>query len=61
MKIGFVRVSKQEQHEALQIDALKEAGCVRVCVILPLQAFFGAGSPIARRCQRQLSPALQLY
>ena len=27
MKIGFVRVSKQEQHEALQIDALKEAGC----------------------------------
>lgn len=27
MKIGCVRVSKQEQHEALQIDALKEAGC----------------------------------
>jgi len=27
MKIGDVRVSKQEQHEALQIDALKEAGC----------------------------------
>jgi DNA invertase Pin-like site-specific DNA recombinase len=27
MKIGNVRVSKQEQHEALQIDALKEAGC----------------------------------
>src|SRR5713101_2132826 len=27
MKIGSVRVSKQEQHEALQIDALKEAGC----------------------------------
>jgi DNA invertase Pin-like site-specific DNA recombinase len=27
MKIGYVRVSKQEQNEALQIDALKEAGC----------------------------------
>jgi DNA invertase Pin-like site-specific DNA recombinase len=27
MKIGYVRVSKQEQHEALQIDALEEAGC----------------------------------
>ena len=27
MKIGYVRVSKQEQHEALQIDALQEAGC----------------------------------
>ena len=27
MKIGYVRVSKHEQNEALQIDALKEAGC----------------------------------
>jgi len=27
MKIGYVRVSKQEQHEALQIDSLQEAGC----------------------------------
>ncbi len=27
MKIGYVRVSKQAQHEALQIDALKEASC----------------------------------
>ena len=27
MKIGYVRVSKQEQHEALQVDALREAGC----------------------------------
>ncbi len=27
MKIGCVRVSKQEQNEELQIDALEEAGC----------------------------------
>ena len=27
MKIGYMYVSKYEQHEALQIDALKEAGC----------------------------------
>lgn len=27
MKIGYVRIPKQEQYEALQIDALKEAGC----------------------------------
>src|SRR5260221_13519172 len=29
MKIGYVRVSKNEQNEALQIDALKEAGCIK--------------------------------
>ncbi len=27
MKVGYVRVSKQEQNEELQIGALKEAGC----------------------------------
>jgi DNA invertase Pin-like site-specific DNA recombinase len=27
MRIGYVRVSKQEQYEALQIDAFKGAGC----------------------------------
>lgn len=30
MKIGYIRVSKQEQNEALQVDALKEAGCEKV-------------------------------
>jgi len=27
MKIGYIRVSKQEQNESLQRDALQEAGC----------------------------------
>src|SRR5258708_16192910 len=27
MKVGYIRVSKQEQNEALQRDALKEADC----------------------------------
>lgn len=27
MKVGYIRVSKQEQNEALQRDALKDAGC----------------------------------
>jgi DNA invertase Pin-like site-specific DNA recombinase len=27
MKVGYIRVSKHEQHEAFQMDALKEAGC----------------------------------
>src|SRR6516162_10231596 len=27
MKVGYTRVSKQEQNEALQRDALKDAGC----------------------------------
>lgn len=27
MKIGYVHISKQEQNEELQIDALKKAGC----------------------------------
>jgi DNA invertase Pin-like site-specific DNA recombinase len=27
MRIGYIRISKHEQNEALQRDALKEAGC----------------------------------
>jgi DNA invertase Pin-like site-specific DNA recombinase len=27
MKIGFIRFSKQEQNEALQVNALRAAGC----------------------------------
>lgn len=34
MKIGYARISKQEQNEALQIDALKEAGCEKWVVTL---------------------------
>lgn len=30
MKIGYSRVSTQEQNEALQVDALKDAGCEKV-------------------------------
>uniref|UniRef100_UPI00273A87E2 recombinase family protein n=1 Tax=Emticicia oligotrophica TaxID=312279 RepID=UPI00273A87E2 len=30
MKIGYVRVSKEEQNEQLQIDALKKYGCEKI-------------------------------
>jgi DNA invertase Pin-like site-specific DNA recombinase len=30
MKIGYSRISTQEQNEALQVDALKDAGCEKV-------------------------------
>jgi hypothetical protein len=30
MKIGYLRVFRQEQHEALQVDALKEADCEKL-------------------------------
>jgi len=30
MKIGYIRVSKQQQNEALQIDALRNAGCEKL-------------------------------
>lgn len=32
MKIGYIRVSKQEQNEALQVDALQAAGCEKLFV-----------------------------
>ena len=35
MKIGYVRVSKQELHQALQINALKEAGCEQWSTVSP--------------------------
>ena len=30
MRIGYVRVSKEEQNEALQMDALKKYGCHKI-------------------------------
>lgn len=30
MKVGYVRVSKEEQHKDLQVNALKAAGCERI-------------------------------
>jgi DNA invertase Pin-like site-specific DNA recombinase len=30
MKVGYVRVSKEEQNEALQMDALKKYGCDKI-------------------------------
>ncbi len=48
MKIGYIRVSTQEQNEALQMDALKEAGC---------QKFFtdqGTGAKFERKGLQEL-------
>ena len=30
MRIGYVRVSKEEQNETLQMDALKKYGCDKI-------------------------------
>ena len=30
MRIGYVRVSQEEQNEALQMDALKKYGCGKI-------------------------------
>ena len=30
MRIGYVRVSKEKQNEALQMDALKKYGCDKI-------------------------------
>ena len=30
MRIGYVRVSKEEQNETLQMDALKKYGCSKI-------------------------------
>jgi DNA invertase Pin-like site-specific DNA recombinase len=32
MRIGYIRISKQEQNEALQVDVLKEASCEKVFI-----------------------------
>jgi|ERR1700719_777787 len=32
MKVGYVRVSKREQHKDLQIDALTKAGCEKIFI-----------------------------
>ena len=54
MKIGYVRVSDQNQDEALQIDALTKAGC---CAIYGDHGVTGAS--VTRRGLYQVLDALQ--
>lgn len=51
MRIGYARVSTDEQNLALQLDALRDAGCERI--------FQDDGVSAVARCRPQFSAALE--
>ena len=56
MNVGYARVSTKEQTVALQVDALKRAGCERIHA----ETVSGAATarPFSNGCSRTFAPAM---
>jgi DNA invertase Pin-like site-specific DNA recombinase len=56
MRYGYARVSKDEQNPALQMDALKKAGCDRDRIFHEKRTGATSNRPALRRCLKKLEP-----